>query len=116
MKNTKDYKEIENLAYSVGAGIIVINHDEIANIFPFKDSVVLNRVKEVRDETNYTIRDVDDKKNKDASKDLAGALLAAFVIDVDNFYTLMKKDHKILGNLTMILFALVIFLIGVILI
>ncbi len=115
MKSTEGTKKFKELVHSVGAGVVLIGH-EVTDIFPFSDSIILDKITEVRDEVEYTVRDVDDKRNKNASKELSAALLTSFIIDVDTFYLAMKKDHRTLEKLTMVLFALVILLLGVILV
>lgn len=115
MKNTKDYKKVEDLAHSVGVQVSPNGH-EVLNVFPFKDSKMLNKLIRIRDESEYTIKALGDNRNEDASKSLAGLLLWSFICDIDNFYFLMKRDQKSLGNFTIVLFILVIFLIGVLLV
>lgn len=115
VKDTEDYKKIKELAHSVGVQVSLNGH-EVLNIFPFKDSKMLNKLVRIRDESEYTIRAVGDNRNEDACKSLAGLLLWSFICDIDNFYFLMKKDQKTLANVALCLFALVILLIGVIIV
>ena len=111
----KHYERLEKTALDVGAGVVLIGH-EVNNIFPFNDSITLTKINEINKEDEYTVRDISNKKSKIASKQLAAALLVSFINDIGNFYTLMNKDHKTLRNVTTVLFALVIFLLGYIII
>jgi hypothetical protein len=115
MSKNKHYDMLKKTALSVGAGVVLISGHKVNDVFPFTDSLVLNRINEINNESGYTIRDINNKKNKDASKELAASVLVSYITDIDNFYMLLNKDHNTLGQVTIALFVLVILLTGIIL-
>jgi hypothetical protein len=108
---SSDYKELEELAMSVGAGVVLIGNKN-ATSFPFsKKSLMLSKLKDLRDKKGYQVTDTDDHKNKNGNNTLAAALLVSYITDLETYGQMMNDDNKNLRSLCIILFGVCIFLV-----
>lgn len=105
------YKELEELAIGVGAGVVLIGHKDATSFLSNKKSLMLPQLKTLHEKKEYIVKDIDDHQNKDGNKTLAAALLVCYMNDLDSYGQMMHDDYKNIRNLSMILFGVCVFLV-----